>query len=279
MKLQPAPMPTVAVVVPVYREVLSPDEGYAIRHLRRHLGHYDCYQVSPQSLEFTIDGLKIREFEDPWFRGVDSYSQLLLSKPFYEGFADYDYVLIYQLDCLVFRDDLQSWCKQGFDYIGAPVFRVKGDPESGFSGACNGGLSLRKVKSFLAVLESRRYASEKASFLSDVFHQPFVEVRPLPWFRRWKKRVEVARAVRQGVKAYAAGYSVNEDHFWSGRASYFYPAFRLPPPEVALGFAFEAAPRYCFEQNGRKLPFGAHAWAKYDRTFWELFLLSNVRSE
>src|SRR5688572_23411400 len=94
----PAFMPSVAVIVPVYREALTPDEEYAIRHLRRHLGGYDCYQLSPKSLGFRLDGLKVRKYEDRWFMGVDCYSQLLLSKWFYEGFAGYDYILIYQLD-------------------------------------------------------------------------------------------------------------------------------------------------------------------------------------
>jgi len=267
-------MPSVAVVVPVYREGLLPDEEIAIRHLRRHFGGYDCYQVSPRSLTFQIDGLKLSNHEDQWFTGVTSYSQFLLSKSFYEGFADYDYILIYQLDCLVFRDELQWWCEQGYDYIGAPLFKVNNNPQSGFSGACNGGLSLRKVSAFLNVLNSRRYVDEKVSFLADVFHQPFVEVRPLPFVKRWKKRIEVAREVRQGVKQYAAGYSVNEDHFWSGRASYFYPGFAVAPPEVALAFAFESAPAWCFERNRRQLPLGAHAWQKWDRGFWEAHLLN-----
>lgn len=271
-------MLSVAVVVPVYREALSPDEEYAVRHLRRHLGHYDCYQTSPQSLGLRIAGLKIKKYDDQWFTGVESYSKLLLSKWFYEDFADYDYILIYQLDCLVFRDELQWWCEQGYDYIGAPLFKVRGEPDSGFSGASNGGFSLRKVRSFLKVLNSKRYLEEKVSFLADVFHKPFVEVRPLPRAQGLKKRVQVARELRQGVEKYAVTYSLNEDHFWSGRATYFHPGFRMAPAEVALGFAFEDAPRYCFERNGRKLPFGCHAWAKHDRAFWESFLISEESS-
>ena len=260
--------------MPVYRTVLERDEQLAVSCLRRHLGGYPCYQVSPQSLSFRLDGFELRKYEAGFFAGTAAYSHLMLSKVFYEDFAEYDYILIYQLDCLVFSDQLAAWCRRGFDYIGAPLFNVKGDPDSGYSGACNGGLSLRKVSSCLKVLNSRRYVEERASFVADVFHRPFVEVRPLPWLGRFRKRVEVARAVRQGVNAYAAGYSVNEDHFWSGRASYFWPDFRVAPPEVALQFAFETAPRYCFEQNGRKLPFGAHAWQKRDRTFWEPHLLT-----
>ena len=44
-------------------------------------------------------------------------------------------------------------------------------------------------------------------------------------------------------------------------------------PREALEFSFELAPRYCFMMNGRRLPFGCHAWFRYDREFWEPFLL------
>lgn len=267
-------MPPVAVLVPVYRESLLPDEEYAVRHLQKYLGGYDCYQISPASLSLCIQGMQPRKYDDAFFASVKAYSRLMLTKGFYEGFSDYEFILVYQLDCLVFSDQLAHWCRQGFDYMGAPLFKVKEWPESGFSGACNGGFSMRKVESFLRVLESRRYMTERVSFLADVFHRPFVDVHPLPWLKRLQKRVEVARQVRQGVNKYVEGYVVNEDHFWSGRASYFRPAFRVAPPEVALQFAFETAPEYCFERNGRKLPFGCHAWQKWDRTFWEPHLLT-----
>jgi len=255
--------------------MVLPDEDYSVRHLRRLLNGYDICIVAPKSLSVPDLGFRIRRFDDAFFLGISAYSRLMLSRGFYEAFADYDYILIYQLDCLVFRDELEWWCSKGFDYIGAPLYKVKDQPESGFSGACNGGLSLRKVKSFLAVLSSKRYVGERVSMLSDILRRPFLEVRPLNPIQRWKKRLEVARAVRQGVQAYTASYSVNEDHFWSGRAGYFDPTFRVAPPEVALRFAFEIAPAWSFERNDRKLPFGAHAWAKYDRAFWQEFLLLN----
>ena len=129
----------------------------------------------------------MRKHDDAFFTSVSSYSRLMLSKQFYQDFRNYEYLLVYQLDCLVFADHLEQWCNQGYDYIGAPLFRVKGQPESGFSGACNGGFSLRKVNSFLQVLESPRYVTEPVSFLADVFHQPFVEVRPLPWLQQASK--------------------------------------------------------------------------------------------
>jgi hypothetical protein len=266
-------MSIVAVIVPVYQERLLPEEKYALQHLRRHLGHYDCYQMSPKTLSFRLDGLKVKQFEDTSFQSVDSYSKLMLSAEFYRAFVDYDFILIYQLDCLVFSDQLQAWCQRGYDYLGAPLFKSSQSPELGFLGTLNGGLSLRRVSAFLRVLSSRRYLEQPASFIADVFCGKVNDFRSTKMWQRWVKRMRVAREVRHGVAAYTAGYTLNEDHFWSDRAAYFDPQFRVAPPEVALKFAFETAPAWCFEQNGRKLPFGAHAWQKYGRSFWEPHLL------
>lgn len=68
-------------------------------------------------------------------------------------------------------------------------------------------------------------------------------------------------------------HAENEDYFWSDEAVKFYPHFHIPTVEKALGFAFEVAPRMCYEMNQLQLPFGCHAWPRYDRSFWEPFLL------
>jgi uncharacterized protein DUF5672 len=69
----------------------------------------------------------------------------------------------------------------------------------------------------------------------------------------------------------------NEDAFWGLDASYFKPDFRVAPLDVALSFAFEKDPRYCFESNGRRLPFGCHAWAKWDKAFWQPYLIGSPK--
>jgi len=65
----------------------------------------------------------------------------------------------------------------------------------------------------------------------------------------------------------------HEDHFWSDEAIKYHPEFRVASTELGLRFAFEVAPRYCFELNNYTLPFGCHAWPRYDRNFWEPYLL------
>ena len=75
------------------------------------------------------------------------------------------------------------------------------------------------------------------------------------------------------VKFELSRYQKNEEHFWAHRAAHYYPEFSIADVNTALRFAFENVPRYCFEKNGYNLPFGCHAWQKYDRDFWEPYLL------
>jgi hypothetical protein len=265
--------PAVAVVVPVYRDTLLPDEEHAIRHLREHLSRYDCFQISPKSLKLRLDGLRVRKYDNAYFTDVSSYSRLMLSKPFYQGFAEYDYILIYQLDCLVFRDELDRWCDQGFDYIGAPWFRSKDDPSSGLEGVGNGGLSLRRIAGFLKVFDSQRYISQKVSRVHDFLTLKLPDTGKLGLVGSMRKRFRVCGEVRRGVRAYLAHYSVPEDRFWGERARCFCPEFRVAPVDIALRFAFDWHPKFCFEMNGRKLPFGCHGWYRLGRDFWEPHLI------
>jgi hypothetical protein len=71
----------------------------------------------------------------------------------------------------------------------------------------------------------------------------------------------------------------NEDQFWSDQATKYYPAFRIASFETGLRFAFEVDPRRCYELNNQTLPFGCHAWHKYDRSFWEPYLLTEATSK
>ncbi|MEW6718184.1 MAG: DUF5672 family protein [Chloroflexota bacterium] len=259
---------TVAVILLTHYPELTPDQEISIRHLQRFLDRYDKFLVMPQSLEFDLPGFEVRRFPDWHFCSIKDYDQFMLSPEFYETFLEYEYILTYQPDCLVFSDQLEGWCNLGYDYIGAPLFRDKANPTKGFSRVGNGGLSLRRVESFLKVLNSPHIPSWKDVLTTSL---PDLYKFPLPY--RWLKKLRVFRAARRGVGWYTQQYSLNEDLFWSDRAKLFYPKFKIAPIDAALRFAFEGHPRYCYEQNNRQLPFGAHAWARWDRAFWEPFLL------
>lgn len=261
----------VAVVIPVHRGTLTPDEEISLFSMRQHLSRYDSVIVKPESLVAPFTAQRVISFPDESFASVSSYSRLLLTAQFYESLIDYDYVLIYQLDCLVFTDDLQYFCELGYDYIGAPLFR-RYQEKPVLSRVGNGGFSLRRIQAFLKVLDSERYIETTPPFLSDFLTADVPDLDEWSIYQRWLKKMRVMRSVRRGVTLYLNTYTMNEDLFWSDRAKLFFQEFRIAPMSLALKFAFDKYPRTCFELNNYQLPLGAHAWAKWDRTFWEQYL-------
>lgn len=271
-----------AIVIPYYTNNLGEDERTSLRHLVRFLPGWDSFLLAPEGMDVTALGnhsFRVQRFPADYFASIASYSRLLLSTDFYRAFAQYEFILIYQLDCLAFTPDIQPWLDKNYDYIGAPWFNDQQHPERGFARVGNGGLSLRRVESFLRVLTSSRYVSQAVPIWADLFKPVYDFDEPMPalklFWHRIKRRARVLRQVRRGVQWYTANYSLNEDRFWSDRVMFFDPHFKIASVQEGLRFAFERFPRYCHEQNGRQLPFGAHAWAKWDRAFWEPFLIQN----
>ena len=81
---------------------------------------------------------------------MEGYNELLLSENFYTTFSAFKYILIYQPDSYVFRDELMEWCKEGYDYIGAPWLEDN-DEQIKLNGVGNGGFSLRNIEKFLYI--------------------------------------------------------------------------------------------------------------------------------
>lgn len=60
-------------------------------------------------------------------------------------------------------------------------------------------------------------------------------------------------------------YKLQEDMFFSYAEDQM---FKVAPIEIALRFSFETQVRKCFDLNEKNLPFGCHAWERYDIDFW-----------
>src|SRR5438093_5469274 len=110
---------TVAVVVPMHnRTEITPEEEISFRHLVHFLGRYDKYLVIPKSLKVSYPGFDIKRFDNRFFGSTEANKKLIFSPKFYKAFMDYKYILMNQLDCLVFSDRLEEWCGLDLDYIG-----------------------------------------------------------------------------------------------------------------------------------------------------------------
>ena len=272
----------VAIVTPLYRFPLTADEEISMRHLREYLGHFDRFIIGPSDLLRSSSVAKeysdfaLRAFPARYFKGTQSYSRLLVAEEFYQAFADYEFILIYQLDCLVFSSDLEEWCRAGWDYVGAPWFKnYQEDPTDGFWAVGNGGLSLRRVARALDVLSSRRLLDDPKvrGAKTEKFDSIPQLRRMLVALRTFLLERGYHNTVCWLVRDLGRYPNFHEDLFWSFHASRVVPEFKIATPQQALGFSFEMAPRHCFKANSERLPFGCHAWAKYDRDFWKPFLL------
>lgn len=267
---------TVAIVVPLYKPGLTQNEEISLKHLKHYLNHYDKFITVPDDLDIRWEGFKTVKFPASQYGTYMMYNKRMLSKKFYESFCDYRYILIYHLDALVFSDQLIEWCAKDYDYIGAPWYEMR----SGRIVSCgvgNGGFSLRKVESALKVLNAyhhsifyvRRYAKSVLRCVKRLIIETCA-------FVCGKERLSSKPSediFKNFISIVDPECLEMEDSFWAYRANDFVPDFNISPPEVALSFSFEIIPRYCFELNKRTLPFGCHGWYKYDRKFWEPFLL------
>ena len=263
----------IATITPIYKEQLTRAEKISLYHLKHHLSAYDNIAIVPEGLKVSPADFKLIRFSKECFRSIETYNKLLLSSEFYNVLSNYDYVLIYQTDCLVFSSNLEEWCQSQFDYIGSPWFRwyaVQHTNDTKLWAIGNGGLSLRKVSSFLDVLGIVNNLFHPESYWKALYK---VELS-LDRYAQYRNPVLEKLQLNNGLRWSWQRRRPMEDVFWSLYANRLQPEFRVAPLEVGLSFAFEMDPAHCFEKNGNKLPFGCHAWTRWNRAFWEPYLLS-----
>ena len=207
-------------------------------------------------------------YDDNYFLSLNKYSKFMLNKEFYKNFIEYDYMLIYQLDAWVFEDQLEYWCNQNYDYIGAPWFEGfhKADESSkmlDFAG--NGGFSLRKIDAILKVLNKKYRKSLKQSLFGNKKQKLVAKIINLP--------VNFIKYCLQFTKNYWQDTKLYEDYAFVTIGPLCCQGFKVAPSKVAMKFSFEVQPKRLYQMNDYKLPFGCHAFEKYDYDFWKQFIL------
>lgn len=261
-------------MVPLPTPRLNNDEEVSMRQLRTHLDHYEKFLLVPKGTGIRMEGFTVVELARGYFGSAANHNRLLYSTSFWENFMEFEYVLMYHLDALVLSDRLLEWCDRGFDFIGAPYIHCAESTWVVNDRVGNGGFALYRTTSILKVLWSR-YAKEPSVFYADHFW-PLIEcqrklLRPIrAAVPRWL-RGRLTDPLRKQVQKldYIEASEFTNDVFWSDEAKRYLPEFKVAPLEEGLQFAFEASPRKCLERNSGNMPFGGHAWGRYDRVFWE----------
>jgi hypothetical protein len=250
---------TLAVVVPVYRPDLSADERLTLRQLEHYLPAAEKHLLMPEGLSFHRPGYHEARFAPAFFADLRGYNRLMLDDRLYAHFDRYEYILIHQLDALVLSPDIGRFLDLGVDYLGAPWIDYGPDGAPRLARVGNGGLSLRRVSAF------RRLLSSHISARQYYRHAYEGSSRLVGLLKAGLKGLGVRSAIGRDILDSLG----NEDEFIAERATVYDRGFRIGDLPQALAFAFEREPRFCFAEAGGRLPWGVHAWEKYDRGFWE----------
>jgi len=247
------PAAQLAVVVPVYRAALDPEEAVSLESAFRVLGHHHLVMVKPDGLDTSALQARfpfaaVETFDPGYFRSIQGYNRLLLSTAFYERFLSSAYLLVCQLDVFVFRDDLASWVERGYDYVGAPW--VSGSAAS---------LLLHRAARALGRLRPGAPERIHPYELRNRVGNGGFSLRKVETHHRLSV---VLKAVIDHYLDNAGTHHFHEDVFWSVEPARCGQAHRTPGVAEALAFAWDINPERLFALAGGRLPMAAHGWYK-----------------
>lgn len=248
-------MQKVAVIVPIYREPTALEDISLQQCFKVLAKSYPILCVKPNSLNlhtaYPFD--KLIGFDDAYFKDISGYNRLMLAGEFYGAFLDYEYILIYQLDAFVFKDELDIWCKKNIDYVGAPWLRHK-YPDV-----------IKAVKNNVLSYIHRKFDVRDKNTLAPTQLQLEYKVGNGGLsLRRTQLFYDLTQRFQEKIKEYTlnSAANFNEDVFWSIEVNRKKKILRIPSYKEAVYFAFEVPVDRGFELTNHTLPFGCHAWNK-----------------
>ncbi|WP_183565315.1 DUF5672 family protein [Mucilaginibacter sp. SP1R1] len=252
----------VSVVIPFYKDNISALEKIALEQAKKILSGYPIIAIKPQSL-ILPDELNdfpftdVMSFDDKYFKDIQGYNALMLADTFYGQFLAYDYILIHQLDAFVFKDELSYWCKQGYDYIGAPW--ISHYKYSDF---------VKAIKSKIQYKWHTRFNVQREGLPSPMQFERKIGNGGFS-LRRVHKFYELSISMKVQMQVYLTNnhHRFNEDVFWSVEVNRKRNHLRIPSYKKGLKFSIELLPEKALKLNNNEIPFGCHAWDKH-LDFW-----------
>lgn len=258
----------VDIIIPIYKKLPDEDDVISLNQVFEILGDYNITFVHASSLEITaykkFSRAKFEMFNDYFFESIYGYNQLMLSSALYKRFSK-KYILIYQTDAYVFKDELLEWVAKDYDYIGAPWLRSK-EKIPFIKKIWDSGISF--IKSKINFKENKNIQKDKSLLYNQIGNGGLS-------LRKRKKFIEVLDLLSDVVKIYLKpenqGSFYAEDVFFSIEPQRHRITFLKPNFKEACGFSIENKPDKAMIYTNGQLPFGCHRWNKESRGFWEKY--------
>jgi hypothetical protein len=263
------------IVIPVHSATPSYYELISFKQCFEVLNEHPIYVLAPAELDLSRYHQVVNEFElinvsKKWMSSRLHYNKLKLSHFFYEYFQDYEFMLTYELDAFIFKDDLDYWCSKEYDYIGAPWFEDNDPKQNKIYGPGNSGFSLRRIS---AIKEGIRHIH--------LFAPRYETVKKQVFFQKYKSAImDVILAIsslrslfyRENRSIQDADFMIEEDTVIVNQMPARLKNFKLAPIDDAYKFSFEVGPEVLFNLNQNCLPTGCHAWWRYNLNFWKPYI-------
>lgn len=273
--MKPGEIDKLAIIIIIgYKSSLSENEKASLRQCYKILHGYPIRIVSPKGMDVSeykkvITDIQFEYVDPKWTSSYLMNSQFKTNSWLYNRYRDYGYLLFYELDCWVFRDELEYWCKKKWDYIGAPWFRgyEAGDSDQ-ITGVGNGGFSLRNNKSSLRMTKRIQFLKKLRNAWFKYYLQPILPFEKL--VRIFKKQLHIQQP--SALTSLLLDQYILEDIYWTEKIATVFDDFRVASIEDAVKFGFELNPSLLYKMNLHQLPFGCHHWEKYEPEFWKQFI-------
>ena len=220
-------MKKVAIVIPIYKNILCQEEIISLNRINTILGEFPIFYVAPYGIKDEIykqimPKAKIVYFQSSFFNGFSGYNRLMTSIEFYSAFLEYMEILICQTDVFVVSNQLMKYVSLDYDYIGAPCAKHKPWEKRLYVG--NGGFSLRNVRATSKAINNGMKNNLIEGKNEDTFFSDYGENNP--------------KEYRIAPIDIAAQF-----------------AFDQPLGEIS------------YYINQKKMPMAIHGWFNYDTTF------------
>jgi hypothetical protein len=259
---------TVAVIIPFYKDTLTNYEAIALEQCFKVLHAHPVIAIKPNHLILPPEVNKypfteVIDFDNHYFANIAGYNELMLSENFYGAFLEYKYMLIYQLDAFVFKDELKHWCDQGYDYIGAPWLK-----------AYEHGDMIKTIKSNITYYFHIRYNIWKDGEPSKYQYENRIGNGGFS-LRKIEKFYNACIKYKATINEYLnkGTHHFNEDRFWSIEVNRKRRTLNIPGYHTGIKFSVEIVPERAFRLNNNLVPFGCHAWDK-NVDFWRAIFKS-----
>lgn len=243
----------IVVVIPIYNSLLKPEEKKSLSQCSDILSEYRLIVVKPTTLNIDnilleFPNLETENFPDTYFTSVRTYNKLVLEAFFYQRFKMYQYMLIYQLDAFVFKDELLLWALKGYDYIGAPWLPICQRKKNKRSLIVN-------IKYFIY------YTFRSPRCLKCKYHEYEVGNGGFS-LRKIDKMIDLTIYYRKKINALLSDNApfYPEDVFLCVEITNKKYSLKKPKFDEAMKFSMEVGASWAYEYNNRELPFGCHAW-------------------